>query len=292
MKTIPTRAKPKTVRRSSLKMRTPASAPREYIRVVPLHYPKPSVQIAELARGREAEERDFFDGRQAPARAEAQLTYRGGPLLQKAEVFTVYWGKTWGTTQSSTALMKRLNGFFADILASPLIDQLAEYDVPDQAIGHGTFIGTRVIAAAAPSDSVTDSAIRSQLKKWIKTKLVPKPTRNTVYFVYLEPGIVSILDGARSCQNYCGYHNNVGQVYYAVMPYPTCDGCLGGLSAFDALTGTSSHELCEAITDPVPGSGWYDDVNGEIGDICAWSFKQVAGYTVQLEWSNRQNKCV
>src|SRR5207302_9519594 len=33
---------------------------------------------------------------------------------------------------------------------------------------------------------------------------------------------------------------------------------------------TTSHELCEAITDPVPGEGWYDDTNGEIGDICAW----------------------
>jgi hypothetical protein len=40
------------------------------------------------------------------------------------------------------------------------------------------------------------------------------------------------------------------------------------------------------------GSGWYDQVNGEIGDICAWHFKKVAGYKVQLEWSNAQNKCV
>ena len=95
------------------------------------------------------------------------------------------------------------------------------------------------------------------------------------YFIYLDPGIVSILGGNKSCQNYCGYHNNVGKVYYAVMPYPTCNGCLGGMTAFDALTGTSSHELCEAITDPVPGSGWYDNANGEIGDICAWNFKKV-----------------
>src|SRR6185312_10360249 len=46
-------------------------------------------------------------------------------------------------------------------------------------------------------------------------------------------------------------------------------GCAGGLALLDALTSTSSHELCEAITDPVPGDGWYDDQNGEIGDICA-----------------------
>jgi hypothetical protein len=76
------------------------------------------------------------------------------------------------------------------------------------------------------------------------------------------------------------------------MPYPGCAGCLGGLQLFDAMTATSSHELCEAITDPVPGTGWYDDTNGEIGDICAWNFKQISGHTVQLEWSNNENKCV
>jgi len=112
-----------------------------------------------------------------------------------------------------------------------------------------------------------------------------------LYFIYLDPGVVSIMGGSKSCSSYCGYHDAVGKVYYAVMPYPSCTGCLGGLSAFDALTVTSSHELCEAITDPVPGSGWYDDDNGEIGDICAWHFKKVAGYNVQLEWSNAHNKC-
>jgi hypothetical protein len=64
------------------------------------------------------------------------------------------------------------------------------------------------------------------------------------------------------------------------------------MAAFDALTGTSSHEFCEAITDPKPGAGWYDNVNGEIGDICAWNFKKVAGYNVQMEWSNAQNRCM
>ena len=76
------------------------------------------------------------------------------------------------------------------------------------------------------------------------------------------------------------------------MPYPDCGGCVGGMSALDALTSTSSHELCESITDPVPGQGWSDDVHGEIGDICAWKTKQLGPYTVQLEWSNAASSCV
>jgi hypothetical protein len=265
----------------------------EPIRVVPLHYPKPVVPIADLAGARaESGEQDLFDGKPHPALPSAHLTYQGGPLIPNVQVFTVFWGKLWGSNSTSQQMMGQINQFFTAIVASPLLEQLAEYNVPGQVIVHGSFIGTNVISANAPGGSITDSAIRAQLKKWIQAKTVPEPTDNTLYFIYLDPGIVSIMGGAKSCQSYCGYHNNTGKIYYAVMPYPTCNGCLGSLSAFDALTGTSSHELCEAITDPVPGSGWYDNTNGEIGDICAWNFKQVAGYTVQLEWSDLQNKCV
>ena len=99
--------------------------------------------------------------------------------------------------------------------------------------------------------------------------------------------------GSRSCQAFCGYHSDIsGQIFYAVMPFPGCNGCTGGLAQIDALTSTSSHELCEAITDAVPGNGWYDDANGEIGDICAWKTKKIGNDTVQLEWSNQQNKCM
>ena len=93
--------------------------------------------------------------------------------------------------------------------------------------------------------------------------------------------------------SFCGYHEDINsQIFYAVMPYADCSGCTGGLGALDALTSTSSHELCEAITDPIPGQGWYDDVHGEIGDICAWHTKKIGSYAVQLEWSNKANACV
>jgi len=239
----------------------------EAIRVVPIHYPAPAA-----LRG-------------------ARLTYRGGPLIAAAEVFTIFWGNLWSTTATSMELISKINTFFSDILVSPLVDQLAEYDVTRQKIEHGAFTGSTVLSANAPAGSVTDSAIQAALKEWISAKTVPSNGPDSLYFVYLDPGIVSIMGGGRSCQSYCGYHSNSGDTYYAVMPFPSCAGCLGGLQPFDAITATSSHELCEAITDPVPGTAWYDDTNGEIGDICAWNFKQIAGYTVQLEWSNNANKC-
>ena len=264
----------------------------EYIKVAPLHSPKPIIAIDDLQKSRrETSDAELFDGHTPTASINAHLTYFGGPLLTNVQVFNIFWGKKW-SAGSGTAVATKLNGFYKAILVSPLIDQLAEYNVTGKSIGHGSLIGSKVIAANAPVQSVTDTTIRAQLQAWVTAHTVPATTLNTLYFIYLDPGIVSIMGGSKSCSSYCGYHDAVGKIYYAVMPYPNCAGCLGGLAAFDALTGTSSHELCEAITDPVPGSGWYDSHNGEIGDICAWSFKTIAGYTVQLEWSNRQNKCV
>jgi hypothetical protein len=142
--------------------------------------------------------------------------------------------------------------------------------------------------------SVSDNALRHFIQQELASNpAVPQPSKNTLYFVYLPPGVALIQGGGRSCQAFCGYHDAInGQVFYAAMPYPGCAGCIGGLAVPDALTSTSSHELCEAITDPIPGQGWYDDVHGEIGDICAWKTKNVGAFTVQLEWSNKANACV
>jgi hypothetical protein len=280
---------PKPSARKPLKSIT---APEDFIRSVPLHYPKPSVSVSELAaRGGESEG-DVFDGKPRVAPVDAHLSYQGGPLLQNVQVFLIFWGGKWQTAASAAPLVQQIQKFYGDILVSPLLDQLAEYSVPGKAIGHGSLTGSVIITDGAPVGSVTDSAIKAQLKKWIKAKTIPKHKPQTLYFIYLEPGIVSIMGGSKSCQNYCGYHNNTGSIYYAVMPYPSCTGCLGGLTTLDALTGTSSHELCEAITDPIPGKGWYDDKNGEIGDICAWNFKTVSGHKVQMEWSNTSGRCV
>lgn len=223
--------------------------------------------------------------------ANPQLTYKGGPLIANVEVFTIFWGSNWGTR---SAEMDHINNFFTAILKSSLINQLTEYNTNGFTLGNGTLTGTIVINVKAPKKSITDAKFQLQLQSWIKTnQSFPKPGVNTLYFVYTDIGVTVSMGGSKSCSSFCGYHDATNNnLYYAVMPYPGCSGCLGGLAVQDALTATSSHELCEAITDPVPGSGWYDDNNGEIGDICAWKFKELDGFKVQLEWSNNHNICL
>ena len=240
------------------------------IRIVPLH-PGPAAAAAPVA---------------AP-----QLTYRGGPLLSAAAVVTAFWGDDW--LAGEAPMLTQVNDFFLYVLNSEVIDQLSEYSVPGKAIGHGSLAATAVITDQKPGASVTDAEIQDLIRSQIRGGTLPATTPNSLYFVYLPPGVDVDLGGQLSCSSFCGYHDaQDGTVFYAVMPYPGCSGCVGGLHVLDALTSTSSHELCEAITDPVPGTGWYDDSNGEIGDICAWQTKKVGPWTVQLEWSNQNQGCI
>ncbi len=257
------------VRKKSSNSPAAKTEPHHPIRIVPLH---PAARAATAA---------------AP-----HLTYRNGPLLTKVEVFTIFWGKAWQDA-ANAPLLKQINDFFGFILTSSLLDQLGEFSVPGQAIGHGSLSGTITFTDTEPGKSITDAAIQSKLQNEISAGTLPPANSNTLYFFYLPPGTQVTMTNSASCKDFCGYHDATpAGIFYAVMPFPGCTGCQGSLAPLAALTSTSSHELCEAITDPIPGQGWYDDSNGEIGDICAWKTKKIGAYTIQLEWSNAANSCL
>ena len=223
------------------------------------------------------------------------LSYHNGPVLTAAQVVTIFWGAAWAQPAQS-GLIPQLNQFFDFILTSSLLDLMAEYSVPGQTIGHGTRVGTVTITATEPgggAGQVSDAQIQQALQIWIANGTVPPVTANTLYFVYLPPGVISTLGAIQSCQAFCGYHNQIsGNIFYAVEPFLTCAGCtFGNGQAFDSLTKVSSHELCEAITDPALNA-WFDDATGnENGDICNSTQQQLGGYTIQLEWSNQSGTC-
>jgi hypothetical protein len=247
------------------------------IRVVPLYAP-----------------RELFGpapGVQAPP--PPQLTYRGGQLLGAVQVATVFWGAAWNDA-ALQATVQGLTRFFPFVVTSAYLTQLGEYSTPQQPIGPGRYGGTVTVPDATLGTNVSDNAIRIMLQHELGGNVgIPAPTPTSLYFVFLPPGVSVAAGGDRSCQAFCGYHDHVEtQILYAVVPYPNCSGCLGNLPALDALTSVCSHELAEAITDPIPGQGWYDDDHGEIGDICAWQNKKLGAFTVQLLWSNRANACV
>lgn len=222
----------------------------------------------------------------------ASMTYRGGPLLASVDVATVYLGAAW-RDDPLDSLARRLDGFFDFVVTSELVDQLAEYSVPDYRVGRGSHTVSVRLESVDLRQVATDDDLRTILRQAISADALPQPEPNTLYNLFLPPGVAVELQGSRSCQRFCGYHDAIDEtLFYAVLPAPDCTGCGGGRAPLDALTVTASHELAEAITDPIPGTGWYDDDVGEIGDVCAWQTKRIGGYVVQREWSNAASRCV
>jgi hypothetical protein len=245
-----------------------------------------------------------------------KLTNQGGPVIESIEAVCVFWGAVSSTAQS------HCTGMLPAIVASPYIDQLSEYNTSTQKITRGTYKGAFPITPkSATGKSITDQQIATELASQITSGALPKPTygkagdANTLYVVYFAPGISISQGQGSSCVSggFCGYHSDGT---YGSKPFPYAvipdmgagSGCDQGCSAqgspeTDALGGTVSHEMAEAITDMDVGDNnvaWYDNTNGEIGDICAQQTSGVTNsgqvgpinnYTCQYEWSNKNNKC-
>lgn len=238
-------------------------------------------------------------GAQRSAPVGAHLTYFGGPVLQNVKVVTLFWKNTVNN-------QAQLNNFYRTITNSPYFSWLSEYNTasPRQIIGAGSLFRSAV-DANPPAGNLTDQQIQSEISRLIGTRVLPAPDANTLYMVHFPAGISITQGGSRSCVQFCAYHGtfrrNGINVYYGVIPDMSggcATGC-GGSTYFNNTTSVSSHELVEAVTDAAvglattfgPPLAWYDRTNGEIGDICNGQQGQVGTFTVQLQWSNSQNRC-
>jgi hypothetical protein len=244
-----------------------------------------------------------FHARGLLAASPAVLVNHGGPVIGSVEVVPIYWGSAWATGTNAT-LTTQLDQFFDYITGSPLIDLLHEYSTKNTQINRGERLKSVHVSGSEPGDAtktgrlVTDAQIQSSLQAWIRNKTVPATTANTLYFIYLPPNVTVTAPFGQSCKDFCGYHSSTGNIYYAVIPYANCAGCVFPGAILDTLTEVSSHELCEAITNPT-GNAWYDPnpygtdkAGDEIGDICNRQTQRLGGYMIQSEWSNTQSACV
>jgi hypothetical protein len=233
----------------------------------------------------------LFNGVKNKAAPNAHLTFRGGPVLQNVRVVTVFWG--------ANQFAANLNSYYGAVTNSAYYDWLSEYNTtnPTQHIGRGTFVAS-YNDSGAPAGHLTDTQVKSRLGSLIDQGRVPAPDANTYYAIHFAPGI-SIDD---SCSSFCAYHgsfsHNGRAVYYGVLPDlggQCAGGCGSNANMIDNLTLVASHELVEATTDADVGNNnlaWYDDNNGEIGDICVGQQGSAAGYAVQKEWSNQAGACI
>ena len=135
---------------------------------------------------------------------------------------------------------------------------------------------------------LTDAQLQSELKRVVDSEHLPT---GLAYFypVFLPPGVeTQDVGGTTSASSYCAYHGafgpNSSPIIYGDMPVVTGDACNAGqdpngnLDA-DGMLSTFTHELVEAITDPLPQGAWQDSQGNEIGDECAQTFGPPLGST-------------
>lgn len=234
------------------------------------------------------------------APAGAHLTFFGGPTLTHVSVHPVFWN-------ANVQFQANLNAFYKAVTNSTLYDMLSQYS----GIGRGS--GVNGIVDNRTATTVSDAAIHTELNRLFTAGSLPLPTTSNYYPVHFPAGVnITAPDGSRSCVVFCAYHGtyvrNGVNVNYGVIPDQggSCaGGCGRNAQRVNNLDSVSSHELIEATTDPAvglatvfgPPLAWYDQVNGEIGDICnAQQGTTVGGdgvtYTIQLEFSNSANNCV
>jgi hypothetical protein len=157
--------------------------------------------------------------------------------------------------------------------------------------------GTPVVATDAfPSNGctpahgyaacLTDDQLRTELQKVLASHGLPSDLAH-FYPVLFPPAVeTKDRDGTTSVQGFCGYHRAFGsganQTVYANLPYEAgCDGgqAPNGNAVADGVVSTLSHELTEAITDPLTQVAWNDNAGNEIADMCGFTYGRPLGST-------------
>ena len=264
---------------------------------------------------REAKARAASAGRAAPVvsfpsvampKYKPGLFYFGGPVISRVRVWAVNWGR-----EVDPMVSQDVVDLYRTIVDSPYLDALAEYSTrgligaadgspgSDQIIGRGEFAGAVTIDPAPLPPGrrfLDDSDIQAELLRQIRSGLLPPPELdengyvNSLYMVDVPAGIRVSDFLWFSCEDFCAYHASFPMdgmnVPYAVHPDcgRSCD-----------LRVVHSHELTEAVTDPVAGTvwppqaptAWTDDTGQEIADICE---DDGPGYLAAI-WSNARKGC-
>jgi hypothetical protein len=170
------------------------------------------------------------------------------------------------------------------------------------------FGGSWVDTTPFPKGGVTDLAIIESIERAILLNGWNTGVDSS-FFLMLGSGA---LPTVQFCAFHSAFQFNNDVVIYGVMPYFTAQDAGGCGAPFgitpnhnfeaDTTIGNLTHEQTEMVTDPLLNA-WFDPVNGEVGDICIYSygvpFTNLGGnftahghaYIVQEEWSEKHRSC-
>ena len=239
----------------------------------------------------------------------AHLTYRNGLVERKPGIFVVYWGFN-ASGSDPSGEQTYMTAFLTGVGGSSWLNiDHQYYQIVAGITQHiknppGQLLGTWVDSTNPVPGSPTQSQVEAEA---VQAEAHFGYNKNASYVIatphnHNTPGF-----GTQFCAFHWQKSTPGGSIAYTDLPYMTDAGQSCGQNFINPGTGglldgvsiVEGHELAESQTDPFPFSGWYDNLNGEIGDICAW-LQPPAGditlstgtFAVQGLWSNKNNACV
>lgn len=269
----------------------------------PIHYDGPMVHHGQMPASATPE----GEAVSQPSFPHFHVTFHGGPVQTSTASHAIYWAPKGSEMRSGYERI--IDQFLTDVGGTPLYGYATEYSGSNgQVRNDSKFVGAWVDRTPFPAGGLTDLAIMESIERAILANGWEIGI-NSSFFLMLGPGAIQ-------SPQFCAYHSafqfNGDVVIYGVMPYfnaKDAGGCGSpfGISPnnnFDADTtiGNLTHEQTEMVTDPLINA-WYDPVNGEVGDICIYSYGvpfTTRGanvilhgdqYIVQEEWSQKHQAC-
>jgi len=236
------------------------------------------------------------------------LDYGGGPVLVTPKVYIVFWGyKTYGDPDNVAKLLKTYSKHMGGSSHNNIYTQYYEKSGstttyitnPKKQLGGVWFDDTNAVPAHP-----TDSQVAAESLQLIAQVGYDA---NASYVVATPTGHSTIGFGTSWCAYHSATMSNNELVSYTNLPYMPDAGTSCGAnftsppkdetSTDEGVTIVEGHEYGESVTDPNPPTGWYNNAEGEIGDICAWQDIQndkfgKKQYTMQPMFSNATQSCV
>jgi hypothetical protein len=138
------------------------------------------------------------------------------PVMKSVQQVSIFLGAAWGDQQARIRQTRLPD--FAGNRSEPTVTELQNHNV-------------EVIPAAPRVEDfsdlskglVNDLTIQRKLVEMLGNHALPPPAANTIYVIFLAPGITSTLGASKAGIDYAAYHNllhlDMSEVRYAVVPY-------------------------------------------------------------------------
>jgi hypothetical protein len=142
-----------------------------------------------------------------------------GSVLRSPQQFSIFLGSEW-TTANLRERQTRLTSLLSGAATGPEADKLNSAGIDNL---FDTTYSREVPTNFAEDEKVSDLAVRGVLIDLMNSASLPPSEPQTVYVIFLEPGVVSTLGPLTGRKQYLAYHNflNVAgkRLHYVVVPY-------------------------------------------------------------------------